>query len=162
MSLHPQSQSIISTTELLALVWRAEYLSLAFWPGPTPSPHPVAPSELWWQHPYPCHRSDTVRPASINIWGGQIFRGWIIYSAWLETLSGVEDLVACMFVLDLYNKTWPSLIRKSGARELVGCVFECVIVCVCVCKTLRKSERKDNWRKGFAQNSIVRYSRYKI
>lgn len=104
-----------------------------------PPPHPVAPSELWWQHPYPCHQSDTVRPASINIWGGQIFLGWIIYSAWLETLSWVQDLVACMFVLDLYNKTWPSLIRMSAAAEFVGCVCVCVCVyvwvCDCLCET---------------------------
>lgn len=119
-------------------------------------PHPMAPSELWWQHPYPCHQSDTVRPASINIWGRQIFLDWIIYNAWLETVSWVVDLVACMFVLDLYNKTWPNLIRSVVPQSLFGvymtewmCVYErcirsalivcfyffCLSVC-CFCKSL--------------------------
>lgn len=103
-----------------------------------PLPHPVVSSELWWQRPYPCHQYDTIHPASINIWRGTIFLGWIIYSAWLETLSLVEDLVACMFVLDLYNKTWPCLIRKPGATELV----ECACVCVGVWSEIR--DRKTN------------------
>lgn len=44
---------------------------------------------------------------------GRYFRGWIIYSARLETLSRVKDLVACMFVSALDSKTWPGLICCS-------------------------------------------------
>lgn len=50
---------------------------------------------------------------------GRYFRGWIIYSARLETLSWVKDLVACMFVSALDSKTWPGLICRRVCRACV-------------------------------------------
>lgn len=130
VSPHRQTQSIVPIGQCSS---SCDILAINPWLCDLGQP-PASPCGSFWtfrEHPYPCHQPGRVGAVSINGCGGRIFQGWIIYRGWLETVSWEEDLVACMLLLDLYNTTWPNLIRACTDKELVG-----------VCDREREKERE--------------------